>query len=83
MHVCVELAVNIQQRNTDRFTKAVYDRPKGTPLITISNHLSCIDDPLIWGKLCCYHGNRNNNDDNIIVLGMLPIRQNFINHVRW
>ena len=48
---CVGLAVHVQQRNTDRFTKAVYDRPKGTPLITVSNHLSCIDDPIIWGKL--------------------------------
>ncbi|XP_065911592.1 tafazzin-like [Dysidea avara] len=59
----LKLAVNIQQKNTDRITHAIYDRPKGTPLITVSNHSSCIDDPLLWG--------------------MVPIRRNFINHVRW
>lgn len=48
--VRVELAVRVQQRNIDRVTKAIFERPKGTPLITVSNHLSCIDDPLIWGK---------------------------------
>ena len=48
-----ELAVNIQQKNTDRITHAIYDRPKGTPLITVSNHSSCIDDPLLWGKCGC------------------------------
>ena len=50
VYICIELAVNLQQKNTDHFTKAIYERPKGTPLITVSNHLSCIDDPLIWGE---------------------------------
>ena len=50
IYIYVGLAVNLQQKNTDHFTKAIYNRPKGTPLITVSNHLSCIDDPLIWGE---------------------------------
>jgi len=52
-YFAAELAVNIQQKNTDHITHAIYDRPKGIPLITVSNHTSCIDDPLIWGERVC------------------------------
>jgi len=37
--------------NKDRLVKAVSKRPKGVPLITVSNHYSCFDDPGIWGTL--------------------------------
>ncbi|XP_034480154.1 tafazzin homolog isoform X2 [Drosophila innubila] len=37
--------------NKDRLTTAVAKRPKGVPLITVSNHHSCFDDPGIWGVL--------------------------------
>ncbi|KAL7736124.1 hypothetical protein ACLKA6_003675 [Drosophila palustris] len=37
--------------NKDRLTTAVAKRPRGVPLITVSNHHSCFDDPGIWGVL--------------------------------
>ena len=39
----------VQTKNLDKLRKAVLDRPKGTPLVTVSNHSSCIDDPVIFG----------------------------------
>eukprot|EP00271_Cylindrocystis_brebissonii_P012541 TRINITY_DN3122_c0_g1_i1.p1 TRINITY_DN3122_c0_g1~~TRINITY_DN3122_c0_g1_i1.p1 ORF type:complete len:425 (+),score=41.89 TRINITY_DN3122_c0_g1_i1:205-1479(+) len=35
--------------NGDALKEAVENRPAGTPLITISNHMSTLDDPLMWG----------------------------------
>ncbi|XP_030560552.1 tafazzin homolog isoform X1 [Drosophila novamexicana] len=37
--------------NKERLMKAVAKRPKGIPLVTVSNHYSCFDDPGIWGTL--------------------------------
>jgi monolysocardiolipin acyltransferase len=36
--------------NRERLLQAVEKRPVGTPLITASNHHSCLDDPIIWGE---------------------------------
>ena len=63
-YALVELT-SVQTKNWDRLLRAVVDRPEGTPLITISNHRSCVDDPLcgvngfvcqcvsVWGIAVC------------------------------
>ena len=45
----------VQTKNLDKLRKAVLDRPKGTPLVTVSNHSSCIDDPVIFGMCINSH----------------------------
>ncbi|XP_014271664.1 tafazzin [Halyomorpha halys] len=37
--------------NQDNFLKVLKKREKNVPLITVSNHLSCFDDPGMWGFL--------------------------------
>ncbi|XP_041379502.1 tafazzin-like [Gigantopelta aegis] len=37
--------------NKGLLLKALHERPSGTGLVTVSNHNSCIDDPLMWGCL--------------------------------
>ncbi|XP_017839414.1 tafazzin homolog isoform X2 [Drosophila busckii] len=37
--------------NKERLVQEVSKRPKGIPLVTVSNHYSCFDDPGIWGVL--------------------------------
>ncbi|KAF3327626.1 N-acylphosphatidylethanolamine synthase-like isoform X1 [Carex littledalei] len=35
--------------NADTLLRLVSSRPPGTPLLTVSNHMSTLDDPLMWG----------------------------------
>lgn len=35
--------------NADALLRLVSSRPPGTPLLTVSNHMSTMDDPLMWG----------------------------------
>lgn len=35
--------------NADALLRLVSSRPPGTPLLTVSNHMSTVDDPLMWG----------------------------------
>lgn len=35
--------------NADTLLRLVRSRPKGIPLITVSNHMSTLDDPAMWG----------------------------------
>lgn len=35
--------------NADTLLRLVSSRPPGVPLITVSNHMSTLDDPLLWG----------------------------------
>ncbi len=37
--------------NTAPLYKALQRRPRTVPLITVSNHHSCFDDPGLWGKV--------------------------------
>ncbi|KAH8292571.1 hypothetical protein KR018_003108 [Drosophila ironensis] len=37
--------------NRERLVNLVGKRPKGVPLVTVSNHQSCFDDPGLWGTL--------------------------------
>ncbi|KAG2575482.1 N-acylphosphatidylethanolamine synthase-like [Panicum virgatum] len=35
--------------NADALLRLVSARPPGTPLLSVSNHMSTVDDPLMWG----------------------------------
>ncbi|KAI9183287.1 Lyso-phosphatidylcholine acyltransferase [Blastocladiella emersonii ATCC 22665] len=35
----------------DKLHKLILERPPGVPLITVANHASTIDDPVLWGLL--------------------------------
>lgn len=36
--------------NKGRMTDAIFNRPEGTSLLTVSNHESCLDDPALIGE---------------------------------
>ncbi|KAL6993317.1 folate gamma-glutamyl hydrolase [Sarracenia purpurea var. burkii] len=35
--------------NGDTLIRLVRSRPPGVPLLTVSNHMSTLDDPVMWG----------------------------------
>ncbi len=45
------VATQLEVRGLDRLITAIEERPKGVPLLTVSNHTSTVDDPLIFGVL--------------------------------
>ena len=47
--VCIitGFAQKVQIKNMECLQKVIWERPRGIPLVTISNHASCMDDPAI------------------------------------
>jgi len=41
---------SFKMRNRETLVNAVFNRPKGVPLITVSNHESCMDDPALMAS---------------------------------
>ncbi|XP_022258896.1 tafazzin-like isoform X1 [Limulus polyphemus] len=46
---------NVKVYNREVLIKALDGRPQRTPLVTVSNHHSCVDDPILWGILDWHH----------------------------
>lgn len=49
--VFLRLCTRTQVHHLSTLLHAIGERPAGTPLITVSNHTSTLDDPLLWGIL--------------------------------
>ena len=47
MVLLIGFAQKVQIKNMERLQKVIWERPRGIPLVTISNHASCMDDPVI------------------------------------
>lgn len=45
----VSLLNNTTVHNADTLLRLVRSRPPGVPLVTVSNHMSTMDDPFLWG----------------------------------
>eukprot|EP00126_Sphaerothecum_destruens_P001685 Sdes_comp15094_c0_seq1m3891 len=55
----------IHIENLETFLHYIHSRNCGIPLLSISNHTSCLDDPLIWGAFLKRFDYRNlSNDKN-------------------
>ena len=46
-----EWANHFQDYNLASLEALIDNRPEDTPLITVANHQSCLDDPCLWGKV--------------------------------
>ena len=46
--VTTEWSQRVQVKNGRSLVRAVMNRPEGTPLVTVANHLSYIDDPAFY-----------------------------------
>ncbi|XP_023218748.1 tafazzin-like isoform X1 [Centruroides sculpturatus] len=46
---------NVVVYNRHVLIDAIENRPENVPLITVSNHHSCLDDPMLWGILDWKH----------------------------
>lgn len=47
----LKLFTRLTVNNLPRLLEAIHKRPVGKPLLTVSNHTSTVDDPLMWGIL--------------------------------
>lgn len=47
--IMIDWLNNVVVYNRNVLIDAIENRPADVPLITISNHHSCLDDPLLWG----------------------------------
>ncbi|KAG8181828.1 hypothetical protein JTE90_003975 [Oedothorax gibbosus] len=53
--IMTDWLTTVNVHNREILIDALENRPKGTPLITVCNHHSCLDDPMLWGILDWRH----------------------------